>query len=111
MVSPWAMRLSTTSTGGSSARISVSWGSREGLAAVAWAALGCRPLLIMSYQIRRGTLKVTAASLTYQSADQAAPLAMAAFRLSATCTKVKAPFSGLTVLPAGVAEAARPHSG
>ena len=33
---------------------------------------------------------MTAASLTYQSADQAAPLAIAAWRLSATWTKVKA---------------------
>ena len=75
-------------------------------AAVSRAELGCRPALIMSYQTRRGTLNTTGAALTYQSADQAAPLAIAWARLSATCTKVKTPFCGLIALPADCLQSA-----
>ena len=90
--------------------MAVSWGSSSARAAVSRAELGCSPALIMSYQTRRGTLKDTAAVLTYHRAERAAPLAMASSRLSATWTKVKAPFSGLTVRPAGCGQAARPRS-
>src|SRR6185312_12603661 len=103
--SPCAMRLRSAVVGSSSGAISRFVGSLPDSAAISLADLrtrcGFMPARIASYQMLRGTLNAIGAKWTYQRADHAAPFAIACFRDSATCTKVKTPFSGLAVWPAG----------